>query len=318
MGAPIDITGQRFGSLTVIELVRLENGRRKWKCQCDCGNIVLRDAKCLRSGNTTSCGCKKDVLKDLTGQRFGRLTVVNRGPNKIRGNGKKRVTWECVCDCGNITFVTTTNLMRQTKSCGCMKAEKTSERFSAKLEGRRFGKLVVICRIGTQMESNGDQKSLWLCKCDCGSMTQAVGKRLLNGTKISCGCIISKGELEVKQYLIEKQVKYCTQKSYTDLLSQKGGRLRFDFGILNKNNEVIGLIEFQGIQHYKETGIGKLEREETDPLKREYCRKNNIPLLEIPYNQDYKILIDKFLQSIYANTVPSQEIGRCNDYPEKE
>ena len=55
----IDMTGQKFGRLTVIE----EAGRtpRKqvlWKCRCDCGNEVVVNGSCLRNGHTTSCGCK--------------------------------------------------------------------------------------------------------------------------------------------------------------------------------------------------------------------------------------------------------------------
>lgn len=54
-----DITGQRFGRLVVVK--RLENdkdNRAVWQCICDCGNVINVSGKHLRSGNTTSCGCK--------------------------------------------------------------------------------------------------------------------------------------------------------------------------------------------------------------------------------------------------------------------
>lgn len=54
-------------------------------------------------------------MRDLTGKKFGKLTVINRVDNK----GEK-VCWLCKCDCGNETCVTTSNLVTgHIKSCGC-------------------------------------------------------------------------------------------------------------------------------------------------------------------------------------------------------
>lgn len=59
------------------------------------------------------------AFKDLTGKKFGRLTVIERGDDYISPNGKHRVQWICLCDCGNITTVIANNLGRKTTSCGC-------------------------------------------------------------------------------------------------------------------------------------------------------------------------------------------------------
>lgn len=57
---------------------------------------------------------------DLTGQRFGRLVVVSRAPNK-----SKHTMWNCVCDCGNETIVSADSLRRgATTSCGCYGKEQ--------------------------------------------------------------------------------------------------------------------------------------------------------------------------------------------------
>lgn len=305
--------GERFGYLTVIEMVRLPNGRRKWKCLCDCGNEVLRDAGQLRSGNTISCGCKRNALIDLTGKRFGRLTVIKRAEDKIEPSGRHRLMWKCLCDCGNVCYVSGDNLGKCAFSCGCRKNESASKRFSSKLEGTTFGKLKVIKRVGTQTQGNGDKKSLWLCECECGTLVEVIGKNLLNGNTQSCGCVVSRGELIVRDLLNKYKIPFVPQKTYFDLKSSKGGRLRFDFAIINAYEEIVGLIEYQGIQHYKETGIGKLEREETDQLKRDYCAAHKIPLLEIPYNQNAEELLLNFLKSInYMPTLcqASQEEGQ--------
>ena len=55
----VDLTGQRFGKLVVTKFV--ETGERKthWRCQCDCGNVIVAVADNLIGGNTKSCGCLK-------------------------------------------------------------------------------------------------------------------------------------------------------------------------------------------------------------------------------------------------------------------
>ena len=62
---------------------------------------------------------------DLTGQRFGRLTVVNRAENYISPTGKSRhLRWDCICDCGNKCTVYGDALKAgRTKSCGCLQKE---------------------------------------------------------------------------------------------------------------------------------------------------------------------------------------------------
>lgn len=60
MPAPIDLTGQQFGMLTVVWTARDRSRGRAWDCWCQCGHWVPAvPAKSLRSGNTSSCGCKR-------------------------------------------------------------------------------------------------------------------------------------------------------------------------------------------------------------------------------------------------------------------
>ena len=67
-------------------------------------------------------------LIDLTGKKFGRLTVVRRAQDKIQDNGRHRVMWECMCECGKRTIVNGDNLKRgTTQSCGCYADELVKE-----------------------------------------------------------------------------------------------------------------------------------------------------------------------------------------------
>ena len=118
----IDLLGKRFGRLTVTKLS--QRNPRKWHCICDCGNEVDIITNCLVSGWSKSCGCyKKDrtsevSFKDISGQRFGKLTAIKPLYNKDHS-----YYWLCKCDCGKeITVLGHSLRDGNTKSCGCLKS----------------------------------------------------------------------------------------------------------------------------------------------------------------------------------------------------
>lgn len=127
--------------------------------------------------------------KDMIGQRFGRLTVVERAENKADGSETGRAMWKCLCDCGNTTIVSGRNLRNgSTKSCGCLLSERQKERKRGNrsmLVGQKYGRLTVIADTGKGVDGN----SLWLCRCDCGNMVQVRSDYLKRGLKRSCGCL---------------------------------------------------------------------------------------------------------------------------------
>ena len=68
--------------------------------------------------------------KDLTGQKFGRLIVIERGENYVSPSGNTCAQWWCKCECDNpeLVLVTTARLKNgTTKSCGCLQKEITAE-----------------------------------------------------------------------------------------------------------------------------------------------------------------------------------------------
>ncbi len=118
MPAKVDITGQRFGRLVALRPIKKRMWDCvAWKCKCDCGNVVNVVAGILRYGISQSCGCSR--RKDISGKRFGNLLVLKAAPkDKQKGS---RFTWECLCCCGNIVFVTGAHLRNdEIKSCGCL------------------------------------------------------------------------------------------------------------------------------------------------------------------------------------------------------
>lgn len=129
-----NLAGQRFGKLQVLQRAENRKGRTAWLCQCDCGNTKIVLSRDLKAGKVRSCGClshsKWKGVKDITGRRFGKLTVLYPID---RRNEKGSVYWHCRCDCGNETDVSEDGLVwGKRQSCGCRK-EEAQEKISQQL-----------------------------------------------------------------------------------------------------------------------------------------------------------------------------------------
>lgn len=143
-----DLTGIRFGKLVVIGIDedRTKDGKVYWLCRCDCGNItsVLSTSLTRKNRGVKSCGCarnskeainkaritRESYPKDITGMRFGRLTVIRKTDIKstrISDNGS--YLWECKCDCGNICYYSRYALITPygVRSCGCLYKDTRTE-----------------------------------------------------------------------------------------------------------------------------------------------------------------------------------------------
>lgn len=87
-------------------------------------------------------------LIDLTGRRFGRLTVLERDGTYTLDSGDCNPTWHCRCDCGAECIVMGRNLrMGSTRSCGCLRREVSRERGKA--------------RTGSKNPNAGRKKYMW-------------------------------------------------------------------------------------------------------------------------------------------------------------
>ena len=134
-----DHTGEKYGMLTVLEKAEDYKITQKYKCMCKCGNITYSTIGNMKKGKKVSCGCLKN--NDLSGEKFGRLTVVKRWERLPSGHTK----WLCVCDCGNVKFVMDSNLHRKHEvSCGCAKKEKMIK--NSKWKGESSEPLFIIWR----------------------------------------------------------------------------------------------------------------------------------------------------------------------------
>lgn len=181
-----DLTGRRFGLLTVIKKAdEPVNRYAAWRCRCDCGGEITVSSKHLKRETKTNCGCipKKTahngtIPEDLTGRVFGRLEVLSRDRN--RGD---RTCWLCRCACGALHSATAHDLKSgHVKSCGCASHENS---FRLDLTDRRFGHLTALRPLEERTRGGS---VIWECLCDCGKITKASADSLISGNTASCGC----------------------------------------------------------------------------------------------------------------------------------
>lgn len=138
-----DLTGQKFGKLTAIEATDKKiDGRRVWKCLCECGNTHYTTNRSLKRGDCKSCGCLnkaqitalgKDNAKDITNKRFGKLIAIEKLNEKFSWSSS--CVWLCKCDCGNEIKVTVSSLnSKNTQSCGCQQHSLGVENIKSRLQ----------------------------------------------------------------------------------------------------------------------------------------------------------------------------------------
>jgi len=223
VGAFIDLTGNRYGRWMVLERTGNDKrGRARWLCRCDCGNEKIVAGASLRSGASRSCGClqkeraSRAGFVDLTGHRYGRLTVVKR----MASNKHGQTTWLCKCNCGNEVIVLSNNLRSgNTKSCGCLNKERVREAHLLPEGVAAFNELF------TRMQRNAEERNLewqltreqvrYLTKQSCyycGAEPSKVSHRpQFNGTYVYNG--IDRVD-NAKGYTVDNVVPCCEHCNY--------------------------------------------------------------------------------------------------------
>lgn len=119
---PADITGRRSGLLVAVKMIRDNDDRIKWLCDCDCGGVSVRTTHDIVHKIATNCGClNPNKYVDLTGRHFGHMEVLGRAENSPT-NAKR---WWCECgNCGNIVSRDGSTLKQgKITHCGCLNAK---------------------------------------------------------------------------------------------------------------------------------------------------------------------------------------------------
>lgn len=121
------LIGEKIHKWTVLDVVIIEKGGRNRPhaiCECECGTIKPVWVMNLINDRSKDCGCGRKAMlretrtKNLVGQKFGKLTVVEL---LEESNDFNRRLYRCKCDCGNEVVIPSSSLTTgHTNSCGCL------------------------------------------------------------------------------------------------------------------------------------------------------------------------------------------------------
>lgn len=305
-----DWSGEKVGKLTVISRAPnkiLPSGKSitMWNCVCDCdlSKQIVVSSDYLRESIFPSCGREANKNRGTKnrinhiGQKFNRLLITD----VLYGDGSAKAI--CKCDCGNDYIGNKADIVSgHTKSCGCLHIENTSKANTKDWTGHVAESGVKFVK---QHQMNEKGQWVWECECPlCGNLFFELPAKVNNGHTTSCGCKSqSFGECYIESVLKDMGINFKQQYSFDDC--KYIGVLFFDFAIL-KNNQLLGLIEYDGKQHFESVEFfgGESEfkkRQIRDGIKNIYCKVHNIPLLRLPYTlsfADIKIKIHEYYLSL--------------------
>ena len=314
-----DLKKKKFGRLTVKKWDGTIRISKKFGTvdplvfrSCDCGGSKSVSYASLIRGGSTSCGCKNaEIQKEkayVPNMVVGTWKLIKL--DHISNTKKKKSSqyWLCECTCG-CEQQKIVNMRRAHWTFCDIQKEKNQEELMQKKEarelnpvpegvedltGRIFGELEVLGFSFKHINGN----KYWLSECSCGNIGCYFDRNLLSGDSQSCGCKGSRGESKIKRLLNKLDLKFVSQ--YSDERCKDKTILRFDFQVFYPNSNEYFLCEYQGEQHYtpvrwstKWTDEQTMENfknvQKKDNIKREFCKKYNIDLLEIKYIDYYEI-----------------------------
>lgn len=298
--------GNVYGRWTVVgkgKTIKTKKGyRRYWVCKCSCEYETVKEVRDDGLIKGTSSGCSKcGHKKDLTGQKFGYLTVL--GLNKDTHTNYNHTFYDVRCKCGTEYVIRSDALTTGgSTSCGCSKEEHID------LVGQKFGKLTILEYVERynygEIKEYNTSVNMWKCECECGNIVIMRQSNFTSRKVYSCGCEIrSHGEIKIANLLTKWGIKFVEQYRFVDCKYKN--TLPFDFALIDENNIPYFLIEFDGEFHDRPICMGDMTYAEAvynlyqtqirDNIKSEYSNNKNIKLLRLSYDDFYNGNIEYIL-----------------------
>lgn len=279
-----------------------KNQSTKMNFRCGCGKTFQATFEKFKGRNKrqcNDCGKKNGIEKNKLSYEDVKRYVEENSDCKLLSksyiNSQDKILLQC--GCGKEFWVSFRHFrssnQRQCQDCG--REIQASQRRLDFSYIQNFVKENSDAKLLSDKYINSNHKLDFECKCGNKFSTHFQSFKRLDirmCAKCRQAIPISKGEQKISEWLYKNNIKYIQEYTFDDLKDIK--KLRFDFAILNDNNEVKMLIEFDGKQHQGEGVFAKTEEENllmynelvySDNLKNEYCFNKCIPLLRIPYDK---------------------------------
>lgn len=286
------------------------NEREKLKIKCHCGRIFETSFERFKYGHTkpkrecdVCSGYKYDLkaVKEISKEKYNCIYK-----DDYYNNSSERHTF--ICECGN-EFKSTLSKLRVKNKCNKCTIGRLNSHYLLREE-----MIEKINSFGLKIKDLKDspkEKSTFICTC--GREFQVSYSKMVSRKKIRCNtCTKSESNIETLThlYLKNKNVSFKQEYTFKNLKTKNNNCLRFDFAVFDDKNNLLFLLELDGLQHYETCNYAKTEQDllrnkEHDKMKDNYCKDNNIKLFRIPYWEFNKIneKLDKILKQV--NLVPS-------------
>ena len=241
------------------------------------------------------------VRFDLTGKKFGRLTVTS-----LHSKGK-RTLWNAVCDCGVIKVCEAYCLKTgHTKSCGCYHSEVIRSKGVIIPVGTKFNNLTMVKELERVMLPSGQENRVYLCLCDCGKDTIVRHSHLIKNKIKTCGCLVgeSHGMSQTKLYRVWRQMQERCHKDYTIERNKKNYQNRGISVCAEWRNSFLSFYNWSMANGYKE-GLEIDRRNNDGNYEPSNCRY--ITRIENMANRNMTIFI-----VIYGEKKPIAEWSRIS------
>lgn len=278
----------RYWSLTVINVLSSKSHGCKVICRCDCGNLYTGISANITAGKIKSCGkCRYKILSNKfpkISQEWDYEKNDPLTPNEVKYCSTKIVWWKCNNGHSYKAQINSKTLMNS--GCPFCSGAKVLKGFNDLLTTHPnycdewdYTKNIIK---PTEVSRGSKKKVWWICQ-----KGHSYNQQISTKTNQNQGCPIcqnSKGEKEVERILTNLGIKYEKQKKYSECKNKRC--LPFDFYLVDYNI----LIEYNGSQHYNvsvsENSIFDFDEiKRRDQIKRKFCKKNNIKLIEIKYTE---------------------------------
>ena len=309
------------------KLISTEYITRKEKLDfmCKCGNVFSATLNNFINANQRQCKiCSK--IQTIKKQKYtiaeinDVLLQTKTGCVCVSDSYKScKDHLEFKCSCGN-HFTTSWDIVNRSGQNYCWECKSKFLNEATKLPYADVKKRVSNFGFKLLSKEYTNNSSYLKLKCDKGHIFHKSLSNLERNSACSF-CTGSVNEKRISKYLDDSSANYKTEYSFSDLISDKGKLLRYDFAIF-KNDILTHLIEYDGEFHFMEISIsvdGMELLKYHDRLKNEYCLKHNITLVRIPYwDRDS---IEEILNDILINNnMESNYIVRQinHDYGTKE
>lgn len=269
--------------------------------------VSVTHIECGRTFNTTarrikvaSCPCLRDhkpnkkthknfvnQIKDIYDDKYTILGEYQNAktPLAIRHN---------IC---NKEYESTPNAILSNSGCPyCFGKERLTHKEFVEMVYRLVGKEYTVLT-----KYSLSRKKLKIRHNICKNEYLVTPNKFIMGRRCP-NCSSSRGENRISEWLNRNNITFISEYSFEDLKGRSNVPLKFDFAIINKDNTIHSLIEFDGRQHFEAIDFFGGEKEfkrtvKLDTIKNKYCLDNKIKLLRIPHTDEDNTerIIDKWL-----------------------